>query len=155
MVNRVGGTRPGSSDMGGQDVRVDFNQGLDARLITPEIAGMLARLKWIRFIRMSCDTDAVLGEVETAIRRLDEAGVKPYRVFVYLLVQDIASAERRAVALRDIGAEVFAQPYRDFTTNREPPHELKRFARWVNRKEIFKSVNRFENYRGSKAHGTD
>ena len=78
------------ADMGGQDVRVDFNQGLDARLITPEIAGMLARLKWIRFIRMSCDTDAVLGEVETAIRRLDEAGVKPYRVFVYLLVQDIA-----------------------------------------------------------------
>ena len=45
--------------MVGENVRVDFNQGLDARLITPEVAKLLSRLKWIRFIRMSCDTDAM------------------------------------------------------------------------------------------------
>lgn len=133
-------------DMIGQNVRVDFNQGLDARLITPEIAELLSRLKWIRFIRMSCDTDAMLDVVLNAIQRLNRCGVKPYKVFVYLLVQDIASAERRAIALRGAGAEVFAQPYRDFENNIEPTEEQKRFARWVNKKEIFKQVERFSDY---------
>ena len=135
------------ADMIGKDVRVDFNQGLDARLITPEVAEMLAGLKWIRFIRMSADTDAMLDKVLTAIERLRKAGVKPYRVFVYVLVQDVESAERRAVALREIGAEVFAQPYRDFTNNTEPTQELRDFARWVNHKAIFKSVPSFKDYK--------
>lgn len=133
-------------DMTGQDVRVDFNQGLDARLITPEIAALLARLKWIRFIRMSCDTDAMLPIVLEAIRRLEAEGIKPYRVFVYLLVQDVGSAERRAIALRRAGVEVFAQPYRDFENHIEPTYEQRRFARWVNRKEIFKTVDQFKDY---------
>lgn len=126
-------------DMIGQDVRVDFNQGLDARLITDDVARMLAGLKWIRFIRMSADTDAMLDVVLTAIDRLGKYGVKPYRVFVYVLVQDIESAERRVVKLREIGAEPFAQPYRDFDTNSEPSKECVDFARWVNNKAIFKS----------------
>lgn len=133
-------------DMIGQDVRVDFNQGLDARLISPEVAALLARLKWIRFIRMSCDTDAMLPVVLEVVRLLEAEGVKPYRVFVYLLVQDIGSAERRALALRDAGVEVFAQPYRDFERNIEPTTEQKRFARWVNMKGIFKQCARFADY---------
>ena len=135
-------------DMIGQDVQIDFNQGLDARLIDDAVADVLSRLKWIRFIRMSCDTDAMLETVLGAISRLQQHGVKPYRVFVYLLVQDVKSAENRAIALRDVGAEVFAQPYRDFTTNAEPARELKRLARWVNRKEIFKTVKAFSDYKG-------
>ena len=134
-------------DMIGEDIRIDFNQGLDARLIDDDIADVLSRLRWIRFIRMSCDTDAMLDVVTRAINRLENKGVKPYRVFVYLLVQDVESAERRAVALRDIGAEVFAQPFRDFTTNKEPAHDLKRLARWVNHKAIFKSVPTFAEYK--------
>ena len=134
-------------DMIGQNVRVDFNQGLDARLITDDVARMLAGLKWIDYIRMSADTDAMLDVVLTAIDRLGKYGVKPYRVFVYVLVQDVESAERRCIALREIGANPFAQPYRDFTTGAEPPEELKRLARWVNHKAIFKSVERFEDYR--------
>lgn len=133
-------------DMIGKDVRIDFNQGLDARLITGEIAEMLSRLKWIRFIRMSCDTDAMLDTVLNAIGALRHFGVKPYRIFVYLLVQDIKSAERRAIRLRDVGVDVFAQPYRDFINNIEPTQEQRDFARWVNRKPIFKSCERFEDY---------
>lgn len=139
--------------MVGQNVRIDFNQGLDARLITPEIAELLAKLKWIRFIRMSCDTDAMLDVVIRAIRLLEEHGVKPYRVFVYLLVQDIPSAEKRAIALREVGAEVFAQPYRDFEHNIEPTPEMKALARWVNHKAIFKSVRTFAEYDTRKRAG--
>lgn len=134
-------------EMVGKDVRVDFNQGLDARLITHEIAFLLSKLKWIRFIRMSCDTDAMLDTVLQAVGRLGNNGVKPYRIFVYLLVQDIKSAEFRATRLRDAGVDVFAQPYRDFENNIEPTQEQRDFARWVNHKAIFKTVDRFSDYR--------
>lgn len=137
-------------DMAGQDVRVDFNQGLDARLITDDVAQMLARLKWIRFIRMSADTDAMLDVVLQAIDRLGKYGVKPYKVFVYVLAQDVESAERRVIALREKGADPFCQPYRDFTTNADPPLELRKLARWVNDKAIFKTVPTFAEYRARK-----
>ena len=138
-------------DMGGENVRVDFNQGLDARLITDDVAKMLARLKWIRQIRMSADTDAMLNVVLTAIERLGEYGIKPYKVFVYVLVQDIESAEKRVMKLREVGADPFAQPYRDFTTNAEPPKEQRDFARWVNDKAIFKTVKTFRDYKGNRS----
>lgn len=134
----------------GQGVRIDANQGLDSRLVTPEIADILSKLKWIRFIRTACDTDASMEPVGTMIERLRERGVKPYRLFVYVLVQDVESAERRVQFLRNLGAEPFAQPYRDFTTNAEPARELKDFARWVNDKAIFKSVKTFDEYKGRK-----
>lgn len=137
-------------EMIGQDVRVDFNQGLDARLITDEIAELLAKLKWINYIRMSADTDPMLDVVLRAIEKLKKYGVKPYRVFVYLLAQDVESTERRAVALRDVGVNPFAQPYRDFTTNAEPVQELKDVARWINDKAVFKTVKRFKDYKGRK-----
>ena len=124
----------------GQPVKIDFNQGLDARLIDDEVSECLARLNWIRFIRMSCDTDAMLDVVLRAVERLGRHGVKPYRVFVYLLVQDVESALRRAVALKAAGVDVFAQPYRDFDNKIEPTREMRRFARWVNRKWLFKTV---------------
>ena len=131
----------------GKNVRVDFNQGLDARLIDNDVAEILAKQKWIRFIRMSCDTDAMLDTVLSKIDLLGKEGVKPYRIFTYLLVQDIKSAEYRADALRAAGVEVFAQPYRDFENNIEPTQEQRDFARWVNHKAIFKSVDRFLDYK--------
>lgn len=128
-------------------VRVDFNQGLDARLIDKDVADLLSRINWIRHIRMSCDTDAMLDTVLQAVDRLGNNGVKPYRIFVYLLVKDINSAEFRATRLRDAGVDVFAQPYRDFENSIEPTQEQRDFARWVNHKAIFKSVDRFADYK--------
>ena len=130
----------------GKDVRIDFNQGMDARLITPEVAEIMACLKWIRFIRMSCDTDAMLDTVLEKVDLLKQHGVKPYRVFVYLLVQDIKSAEHRALALRNAGVDVFAQPYRDFENKIEPTKQMRDFAQWVNRKPIFNSTDSFAEY---------
>ena len=73
-------------------------------------------------------------------------GVKPYRIFVYLLVQDIESAEFRATRLRDAGVDVFAQPYRDFENKIEPSKAMKDFAQWVNRKPIFNSCTDFAEF---------
>lgn len=134
-------------DMIGENVRIDFNQGMDARLITPEVAEIIGKLKWIRSVRMSCDTDAMLDTVLDKIDLLKQHGTKPYKVFVYLLVQDIASAEKRAVALRNAGVDVFAQPYRDFENSVEPTRQMKDLARWVNHKAIFNSVDSFADYK--------
>lgn len=52
--------------MGGKKVWVDFNQGLDARLVTPETAKLLAGLRWIRFVRLSCDTMEMIPVIQRA-----------------------------------------------------------------------------------------
>lgn len=143
-------------DMIGHDIRIDFNQGIDARLITPEIAQTLAKLKWINYLRMACDTDSMLDVVLEKILWLKEYGLKPYKTFVYVLTQDIESAERRCLALREIGSKPFAQPYRDFTTNKEPSKELKDFARWVNNKAVFNSARSYAEYNTSiRGHSKD
>lgn len=133
--------------MVGQNVRVDFNQGLDARLVTPEIAKILSGLKWINYIRTACDTDSTMDAVGNMVEMLKVGGVKPYRISVYVLTQDIESAERRVQFLRGLGVNPFAQPYRDLQNNTEPSMELKRFARWVNDKAIFKTVKSFDDYK--------
>lgn len=124
--------------MAGNDVRVDSNQGLDARLITREIASKLAALKWYKPLRMSCDTSQMLPVIEQATAYLCEAGRKPSRYFVYMLVStDVREAEARAMQLNALGIEPFAQPFRDFENLIEPNAEQRAFARWVNHKAVF------------------
>ena len=126
--------------MGREKVWIDFNQGLDARLITPETARMLARLHGIRFIRLACDTSEMLPVIRQAVSYLKEAGVSPSRFWAYALVRDVEEGHRRVLALREMGVEPFAQPYRDYDGG-EPSAEQMAFARWVNRKLLFKSCS--------------
>lgn len=131
--------------MGREPVWIDFNQGLDARLITPQVARMLARLHWIRFVRLACDTSEMLPVIRQATAYLREAGISPSRFWAYALAKDVEEAHHRVLALRDMGVEPFAQPYRDYDGG-EPTEEQNAFARWVNRKSLFKSCT-WEKYR--------
>ena len=101
--------------MGREAVRVDFNQGLDARLITPETAKLLAGLKWIRFVRMSCDTSAMLPVIEQATAYLREAGIPQWRMWCYVLVQDVEESHRRVLALKNMRAAFASCSFEDFT----------------------------------------
>ena len=130
--------------MVGEDVRIDFNQGLDARLITDDIAKTLSQVKWISQIRLACDTSAMIPIVTEAVHRLGKYGVKPYRIFVYTLIQDVHEAYQRIKALDKLGVKPFAQPYRDFETNYVDP-EHKRLARWCNHMAIHYAID-FEDY---------
>lgn len=78
--------------------------------------------------------------VAKCVKELGRRGVKPYRIFVYCLIQDVDDALERINALRKLGVLPFAQPYRDFDNNVEPTNEQKRLARWCNHRAIFKSV---------------
>lgn len=99
-----------------QKIRIDFNQGLDARLVTPENARLLAACKWRKYIRFSCDTVTMIEPIRRAVSLLRETGFKR-EIFCYMLVQDIADAEIRLRALVDLKVTPFAQPYRNFSAN--------------------------------------
>lgn len=99
----------------GSGYKIDLNQGMDARLVTNDIAQILAELKWIRHIRFSCDTAAQIEPICKTIELLKKCGVKPYRVFVYLLItSDIQDAVKRVEALKKyVGINLYAQAERN------------------------------------------
>lgn len=132
-------------------IRIDFNQGLDARLIDDSIAKLLARVKWLHPIRLACDSDYMINHVDRAVVLLRKHGAKPECYFCYVLVKDIESAHRRVEFLRSVNVDPYAQPFRD-KKNTPITQEQKRFCRWVNHKAIFKSVswNRYGKDRHSK-----
>lgn len=124
----------------GMGCKVDFNQGLDSRLVTDDIAKLLSKIKWIRFIRFACDTATAVMPLIKAIEKLNKYGVKNYRIFVYLLVKDVDDANERCKILKKMGVNPFAQTYRDYDKNILPTAEQKRFAWYVNQKAVFKST---------------
>lgn len=95
--------------------QVDLNQGMDARLVNDSIAEILARIKWIRFIRFSCDQKSQVDPIKNTIDLLGKYGVRPYRIFIYLLVtKDIQDAADRVEALKRYKAiNLYAQTERN------------------------------------------
>lgn len=121
-------------------VKIDFNQGLDARIIASniDIARLLSRAKWLKPLRMACDTLSQMESVEKATGMLRSLGCTPKNYFIYVLVKDIDDALARVNMCKRLGLDPFAQPYRDFDDNTVNP-EASAFSRWVNRKQIFKT----------------
>lgn len=99
----------------GSGYRIDLNQGMDARLVDGYIADIISRLDWIRYIRFSCDTKAQIEPIKRTIEILGSAGVRPYRIFIYLLVTaDIRDAVERVEELkRYTGINLYAQAERN------------------------------------------
>ena len=126
--------------------KVDFNQGLDSKLVTDEIAKTLSKIKWIRFLRFACDTTSAVEPLVKAIEKLNRYGIKNYRIFVYMLVKDVSEANERCKVLKRLGVNPFAQTYRDYDNNILPTAEQKRFAWYVNQKAVFKATE-WENYK--------
>ena len=128
--------------------RVDFNQGLDARLVDDEAAKMLAKMRWISSIRFGCDTPTQIVEVEKAISLIDQYSSNPKQYFLYTIIsKDMnESYERISHFRRNKRIRVQAQPYRELDNPRQVlPQWQKDMARWANRKEIFKTVD-FKDY---------
>jgi hypothetical protein len=127
-------------------VKVDFNQGLDARLIDRPMAKLLSQVKWLAPLRMSCDTDYMLRKVLLAMRYLREANCTPSRYFVYVMMQNPKEALRRIILLDKKGLDPFTQAYIDYSGAYNVTKEQERLMRWCNRKEIMRSC-KFENYK--------
>ena len=94
---------------------IDLNQGMDASLVDDRIAYIISRLKWIEYIRFSCDNISKLQAVSDTVRLLEKYGVKPYRVFVYMLVtHELSEASYRVERLKEFNVgRIFAQAERN------------------------------------------
>lgn len=132
--------------------RVDFNQGLDARLVTPEIAKLLSKVKWIKRIRFGCDTPGQIEDCETAISLLEKNGYKGEYFFYCILLDDFIESFNRVNHWKKRGGRFFphCQPYRDINN----PHQIipqwqKDLAGWADKKWIFKSCE-FKDYEPRK-----
>ncbi len=102
-------------DMVGKGWKLDLNQGMDARLVTEEIADILAKLQWIKYIRFSCDTISQVKHIDKVADMLGRRGIKPYRLFIYVLVRkDLDEADYRVQQLkRHNGIHLYAQAERN------------------------------------------
>lgn len=114
----------------GSGYAIDLNQGMDARLVNDRIAGILARLTWIRFIRFSCDQIPQIEAIERAAELLGNNGKKPYNLFIYLLVtEDVENAAYRVERLKRLkGISIYAQPERNERKGIIPNALQKEFA---------------------------
>lgn len=123
-------------------LRVDFNQGLDARLVTDDIAKLLAKVKWIKRIRFGCDTPGQIAECERATALIDKYNYKGEYFFYCILLNDFKEAFTRVNHWRMKGGRFlpYCQPYRDLNN----PHQIipqwqKDLAGWTNKKWVFRS----------------
>lgn len=109
--------------------QIDLNQGMDARLVTDQVAEILSRLKWIRFIRFSCDQKSQIEPIKNTIELLGKYGVKPYRLFIYLLVTgNIEDAAYRVAELKQYKSiNLYAQAERNERMGIMPNREQKEF----------------------------
>ena len=106
----------------GSGYLLDLNQGMDARLVDSHIAAIIARLSWDRYIRFSCDTLKQLEHISRAANLLKRYGVKPYRLYFYLLVtKDIENAAVRVEGLKRLGSiRIYAQAERNESRGIKP-----------------------------------
>jgi len=120
-----------------ENIIVDFNQGLDIRLVNRPIAQLLAKIKHWKQLHFAFDNVDIESAVKKGIKILNKAGIKPYRLMFYVLIGFDSTPEQdlyRVELLRALKADPFVMPF-----NKKDKYQ-KRFARWVNHKAIFKTV---------------
>lgn len=129
-------------------IRVDFNQALDARLVTDDVARLLARVKWIKRIRFGCDTPGQIAECERATALIDKYGYKGEYFFYCILLDNLQESFHRVNHWRQKGGRFlpYCQPYRDLVNPSQViPQWQKDMAGWADKKWIFRSCE-FKDY---------
>ena len=127
---------------------VDINQGLDCRLLTEQNIKAINRLK-LREIHFAWD---YMSERKAVLHGLElYAGLakrKPHGQYgtVFCLTNFDTTMEEnlyRIYTLRDMGYDPYVMIY----DKPHAPNDIKRLQRWCNNKFIWRSCEKFEDYR--------
>ena len=125
------------------NIKIDFNQGLDARLLTEEKARLINRIRWKRYIRLACDSQSSIEPVKKAITTLRNAGFTK-EIFIYFLAQEVQETLDRIQSVLPYDpiqkTVPFCQPFRNLQNGIIENQDLKRLARWCNIQSIRKSI---------------
>lgn len=127
--------------------RVDFNQGLDARLLTEENIAFINRLR-LKGIHFAWD----LMDRETAVLR----GLNLYKKYgkkdphgswgtVYVLTNFNTTMDENLYRIYKLEGMGF-DPYVMVFDKPNAPQEIRHLQRWCNNKKIFRSTKRFEDF---------
>ncbi|MGD0342764.1 MAG: radical SAM protein [Bacteroidales bacterium] len=129
-------------------LKVDFNQGLDARFIARdvEVVKLLSKVKWHPVLRMSCDSSVMMEPIQKAVELLRKYGCKPQRYFIYVLLRDFNESYNRVNFCINLKLDVHSQPFMDFTKTQNIPQWQKDMAKYTNRHVLCKTVD-FKDYR--------
>lgn len=134
--------------------RVDFNQAIDARLVTDEFAQLLGKIRWIESrIRFGCDTPGQIKDCERAMKMIDSYGFTGEYFMYTMLNSDFVECYNRIHHWWELN-QVFrnnhkhkrvypyAQPFRDpYDPNHKIPQWQHDMAHFVNKKMIFEIVD--------------
>ena len=123
---------------------IDLNQGMDAHLVDNRIAYLISRLKWIEYIRFSCDSISKIKAITNTVDLLKKYGVKPYRIYIYMIVKkDLDDASYRVEQLKKLKVgRIFAQAERNERKGITPNAAQIEFAQ----RYIFSGVYRNEKW---------
>lgn len=131
--------------------RVDFNQAMDARLVTDEAAALIARIRFQPFIRFGCDTRAQVVACATAMERIDYHSGRHRQYLLYTMIHgsiqecyERISFWRQPQYLSYVRCQ--SQPMLDFSkTQQRIPQWQRDMARWSNCRKIYGSTD-FKSY---------
>ena len=138
------------------DRRIDFcpSQGLDVRVMTPELASVLAAAPYFnlhhtrRQITFAFDDIRIEARYRRGVEMLLSAGIPAKNLQSFILVgfnSTLGDDLRRIEIIREYGIDPYVMLYRDPRTGVvSKKKELRHLARWVNRRLL--KVCSFEDY---------
>lgn len=127
---------------------VDFNQGVDIRLMTEEKAEMIKQIK-IKSIHFAFDRYQDREIIKPRLKTFaDTTGWDRHKVTVYCLCGFDTTIEQDLERIYFIRNECHFQPYVMLYDKKHIPkgHKLRKLQRWVNNPYIFWSCETFEEY---------
>ena len=131
------------------DLRVNFSQGLNIRILSKKQAQALASVKFRNikdtYRQVTFAWDQINDEkvIKRGFQRVLDAGINPHQIQFYVLIGYATTPEEdlhRVMMLKDWECDPYVMPY-----NKSDPYQRK-FARWVNRRAVFHSCS-WEDYK--------
>lgn len=130
------------------NAEIDFNQGLDIRMMTEEKAILLSKIK-IKEIHFAWDRyedKRIIIPKLKMVRDIMNIKSNAHKAIVYTLVNFSTTFEQdleRIYTLRDMGFWPYVMVY-----DREHcQKKYRRLQRWVNMRSVFATVSRFEDFK--------
>lgn len=130
--------------------KVNFNQGLDIRLMTDKTIELIKKMNYqnqIKMIHFAYDGMNQRKLIERKLKEFKEATkIKSRKTRVYILTNFNTTIEEdlyRVYKTVELGYDPFIMIYKKFKANKV----LKDIARWVNNKFVFRSCKTFEEYK--------
>jgi len=136
-------------------VAIDVTQGMDIRLMTPEIAERLRALKWWKRMHFAFDDDKEEDAVKRGISVFKELGMTAeLRNEIMFLVythddNHFESALRRCRTLKELGTTAFVMANIDKPRSKRVKH----LQKWANRPWLYWTIDFEEFYYSKKKRG--